>query len=258
MDPTDSLLDWQYMISAIPRIAQGIPVTLAITVVAFGVGLVGGLGGALARIHRVPVLHRLVTVQISFARGTPLLVQIFLAYYGIPILLDWLDARYGWGIDISSIPAIAFMYVAFSFNVSAYLSESWRAALLAVPPGEVEAAKALGMTGGQTLRRVVLPQAAVLALPNLGNTLISLLKETSLAFAAAVPEIMGQAKISAARTSSFLEAYLVAAALYWTLCTILERVLHGIERRLARGQRREDTPVVAATEPTANQEAVRA
>ncbi len=107
-----------------------------------------------------------------------------------------------------------FMYVCFSLNVGAYLSETFRGAILSVNRGQIEAAQSLGMTEVQVMRRVVIPQALQVALPNMGNTFISLRKDTSLAFAASVPEIMGQRK-SAARTSYFFEAYIVAALIYW-------------------------------------------
>jgi His/Glu/Gln/Arg/opine family amino acid ABC transporter permease subunit len=236
MDP-DGLFDVQYMIESIPKIAAGIPVSLAIAGVAFVVGIGIGFCVALIKIYRIPGLRQLAGVYVSFMRGTPLLAQIFLAYYGIPLVLRYLNEAYGWHTDISAIPAIVFMYVSFSLNVGAYLSESIRAAILSVGAGQVEAAQSIGMTGGQTLRRIILPQAAVVAVPNLGNTFIALLKDTSLAFAASVPEIIGRAKITAARTSNFLESYIVAALLYWLICLAFEQVLRISEQRLRRHER---------------------
>ncbi|MDR2078958.1 MAG: amino acid ABC transporter permease [Treponema sp.] len=233
-----SILDFDFMVHSIPRIARGIPVSLAIAAVAFFFGALIGLGIALIRIRRIPVLTRVAGVYTSFMRGTPLLAQIFLCYYGIPLVLRYLNDVYAWNLNISAIPAIVFMYFSFSLNVGAYLSESIRAALLSVPPGQIEAASSLGMTDFQAFLRITLPQAALVALPNMGNTFIALLKDTSLAFAASVPEIIGQAKISAARSSNFLEAYLVAALLYWIICFALERLLNMSERRLRRHERK--------------------
>ena len=232
------LLDWEYMLRCIPKVAQGIPVSLSIALVAFLFGILIGFAVALIKLYRVPVLRQLAGVYVSFTRGTPLLAQIFLSYYGIPLLLRYLNVKYGWNMDISRIPAIAFMYVSFSLNVGAYLSESMRSALLSVGRGQIEAAQSLGMSGAQTLRRITIPQAAVVAIPNLGNTFISLLKDTSLAFAASVPEIIGQAKITAARTSNFFEAYIVAAILYWLICILFEQLLQRSERHLSRHERR--------------------
>lgn len=233
-----TLLDWEYMLRSIPKVAQGIPISLSIALIAFLFGIVIGFVVALIKLYRVPVLRQIAGVYVSFMRGTPLLVQIFLSYYGIPLLLRYLNGLYGWNMDISRIPAIVFMYVSFSLNVGAYLSESIRAALLSVGRGQIEAAQSLGMTNAQVLRRITIPQAAIVAIPNLGNTFIALLKDTSLAFAASVPEIIGQAKITAARTSNFFEAYIVAAIIYWLICILFEQLLTRSEKRLSRHERR--------------------
>ncbi len=231
------LLDFDYMLGSIPRVATGIPISLSIACIAFLFGILIGFAIALIKIFKVPVLRRVVGVYVSFMRGTPLLVQIFLAYYGIPLVIRYLSEIYGWQIDISQIPAIVFMYVSFSLNVGAYLSETIRAAMLSVGKGQIEAAESIGMTTAQILRRIIIPQAAVVALPNMGNTFIALLKDTSLAFAASVPEIIGQAKISAARTSNFFEAYIVAALMYWIICIVFEQLLRMSERRLRKHER---------------------
>lgn len=231
------LLDLEYMLQSIPRVATGVPVTLSIACVAFVGGALLGYAIALIKIYKVPVLRQLATVYVSFMRGTPLLVQIFLSYYGTPQLLRYLSAQYGWSLNLASIPPIAFMFVCFALNVGAYLSESIRAAILSVGKGQVEAAQSVGMTGGQAMRRIILPQAAIVAIPNLGNSFIMLLKDTSLAFAASVPEIIGQAKIAGARSSRFLETYIVAALLYWIICLFFEALLNAGEKRLRRHER---------------------
>ncbi|HEX2947905.1 MAG TPA: amino acid ABC transporter permease [Clostridia bacterium] len=233
----NGLLDINYMMQLIPRVAAGIPVSLSIALVAFVVGIMLGFATALVKIYKVPVLLQIAQVYVSFMRGTPLLVQIFLSYYGIPMVLRYLSGIYGWSIDISSIQAITFMYVSFSLNVGAYLSETIRSAILSVGKGQVEAAESLGMTAPQVMLRIVIPQAAVVAIPNLGNSFIALLKDTSLAFAASVPEIIGQAKIAAARSSKFFEAYIVAAAMYWLICIIFEQLMIFGEKRLRRHER---------------------
>lgn len=232
----DQLLDFQYMIDSLPDIAKGIPTSLAIAVVAFIVGFIIALFCALIRIYNIPILKQIVVLYVSFIRGTPLLVQIFLSYYGIPLFLRFLNAKYGTDIDISFIPAIYFIYVAFSINTGAYLSETIRSAILAVDKGQFEACYSVGMTTSQALRRVILPQAMRVGVPNLFNHFIMLLKDTSLAFAASVPEILGQAKIIAGRTSQFFEVYIVAALIYWVLCIILEQISNFIERKLNRKQ----------------------
>ena len=123
------------------------------------------------------------------------------------------------------------MFIAYSLNAGAYLTESIRAAIQAIDKGQMEAAQSVGMTMSQAMIRIILPQAAKISLPVFANFFIGLLKDTSLAFTAAVPEIMGQAKIQAGRASRFFEAYIDAALIYWIICIILERILAVIEKR---------------------------
>lgn len=225
------MFDFQYMIRSIPQILKGVPVSIGLAAVSFTIGLLIGFVIALIRIHKVPVLHRLSVLYVSFFRGTPLLVQIFLCYYGIPIFIRYMNASYHLQIDVIQIPSFVFICLSLTLNISAYLSETIRGAILSVPQGQSEAAKSLGMTGRQSFFRIILPQALSFALPNLGNTCISILKDTSLAFVASVPEIIGEAKIIAGRTSQFFEVYIVAALIYWALCFILEQVFRILEKQ---------------------------
>ena len=233
----EQLLDFSYMIESIPAIAKGIPVSLAIALIAFFIGIIIGLLVALIKIYEIPVLNPLAKLYVSFIRGTPLLVQIFLSYYGIPLVIRYINERYQLNWDVSFIPAIYFIYVAFSLNSGAYLSETIRSAIQAVNKGQMEACYSVGMTTSQGLRRIILPQAVTVALPNIGNHFVSLLKDTSLAFAASVPEIIGQAKIIAGRTSQFFEVYIVAALLYWVICILIEKVIQYLEIRFRRYER---------------------
>ena len=225
------IFDLQFMVKIIPSILRGIPYTIGIAVVGFGFGLILGLFGALFRIYRTPVLHRLTGVYVSFIRGTPLVVQILLIYYAFPILLKVINQQFGTNFNVSWIPAVIFMFVAYSLNAGAYLTESIRASILAIDKGQMEAALSVGMSMRQAMVRIVLPQAARISLPIFANFFIGLLKDTSLAFTAAVPEIMGQAKIQAGRASRFFEAYIDAALIYWIICFILERIVARIEKK---------------------------
>ena len=225
------IFDFQFMVKIFPSILRGIPYTIGIAVVGFGFGLILGLFGALFRIYRTPVLHRLTGVYVSFIRGTPLVVQILLIYYAFPILLKVINQQFGTNFNVSWIPAVIFMFVAYSLNAGAYLTESIRASILAIDKGQMEAALSVGMSMRQAMVRIVLPQAARISLPIFANFFIGLLKDTSLAFTAAVPEIMGQAKIQAGRASRFFEAYIDAALIYWIICFILERIVARIEKK---------------------------
>jgi len=228
------LFDFQFFLSTFPELARVIPVTLKITIVAMLASVVTALAVALVRIYRIPGLRQLAAVYVSFARGTPMLVQIYLSYYGIPLVVQFLRDKYGWNLDVSQIPAIVFIYFAFTFNVAAYLSETIRAAILAIDKGQMEASLSVGMSSLQGLRRIVLPQALAVALPSFGNTAIALVKDTSLAFMISVVEMMGEAKILGARGLRFFEVYVAVALVYWAICIIIERLVALGEKRVRR------------------------
>lgn len=224
-------IDFEYMLKSFPEILRYAPVTITIAFVSMTFGLIIGLITALIKIYKIPFLRWIATFYVSFIRGTPLLVQLYLSYYGIPKVCALINSSIGTNIDISRIPAIAFVHVAFSINIGAYLSENIRSAIEAIDKGQLEAAYSVGMSRIQTMFRIVIPQAFSIALPNLGNSFISLLKDTSLAFIIAVVEIMGQAKIVGARTLRFFEVYIGAALIYWILCLIAERGLSFLEKK---------------------------
>ena len=230
----DSFLDWNYIFTSLPQILKYAPVTLLIAVIAMFCGLIIGLITALIKIYKVPVLKRIASVYVSFVRGTPLLVQMYLSYYGIPKLLSYMNNSFGWQVNVGGMPAIFFVYITFSVNVGAYLSETIRSAILAIDKGQLEAAYSVGMSRFQGMYRIVFPQAIVVALPNFSNTFISLLKDTSLAFIIAVVEILGSAKIIGARRLRFFEVYIAAALIYWVICLAVERGTLVLERRVRK------------------------
>lgn len=213
------------------KLFSSLPVTLEITLVSAVLGLAVGFLLALVKIRKIPVLAQIATVYISFMRGTPLLVQIFLSYYGIPMALRIINYQTGSNYSISAIPAIVFAFVAFSLNEAAYNAEAIRAAILSVDKKDIEAAHSLGMTGWQTMQRVILPQAMVVAIPNLGNSFISLVKSTSLAYTIGVIDLTGRAKVLAGNNLRFFETYIGLALLYWIICVAIEFLIHALERR---------------------------
>lgn len=216
----------------IPSILEKLPVTLLMTAVSAVIGLSLGFVIALVKIRKTPVLSQLLNVFVSFMRGTPQLVQLFLAFYGFPLVVRWLNAQMGWGINVNGIPALLYVFVALGLNEAAYNSETFRAAILSVNKIEIEAAKSIGLTTGQTMRRIILPSALIVAIPNLGNSLISLLKGTSLAFTVTVIDIMGQARIIAGSNLRFFEAYIAVAVIYWIICIIVEQLVRRLEKKL--------------------------
>lgn len=233
-----TIFDWNYIIEAIPQIALFIPVTLELAVVSIFFGLIIGLVTALIKIYRIPVLKEFAALYLSFVRGTPLLVQIYLVYYGIPIVLEYIKITYNVSINISDIPAIVFVIVAFTINLGAYLSETIRASIESVDRGQVEAAYSIGMTTFQAMRRIVFPQALVVALPNLGNIFLSIIKDTSLAFIVSVVEIMGEAKIIGSRGLRFFEVYIAVSLIYWVICIIVSKGISLLEEKLRKHEGR--------------------
>lgn len=229
-----SLFDLKYMLSSFPQILKYAPVTLMVAVGSMALGLIIGLVTALIKLYRVPVLRWIAAIYVSFTRGTPLLVQLYLAYYGLPKFLAFMGDKFSWSIQVGGIPTIVYVYVAFSLNVGAYLSESVRSAIESVDKGQYEAAYSVGMGRLQTMFRIILPQALTVALPNFGNTFISLMKDTSLAFVIAFVEIMGQAKIVGARSLRFFEVYIDSALIYWGLCLAAERGVSWLEGKTKR------------------------
>ncbi|MBM6423504.1 ABC transporter permease subunit, partial [Streptococcus suis] len=138
-------------------IIERLPITIGLTLAGAFFGLILGLVFAIVKINRVRFLYPVQAVFVSFLRGTPILVQLMLTYYGIPLVLRGLNQEYGLDWNINAIPAAVFAITAFAFYEAAYMSESIRAAIQAVSPGEIEAARSLGMTSGQVYRRIIIP-----------------------------------------------------------------------------------------------------
>ncbi len=195
--------------------------TLPLTAVSFVVGLVLALLVAVARMSSRIMLSGLARVYIAIIRGTPLLVQLFIIFYGLPQL----------GVKIPPFPAAI---IAFSLNVGGYAAETIRASILGVPRGQWEAASTVGMNYPTALRRVILPQAARTAVPPLSNELISLVKDTSLASTIIVTELLRKAQDAAAPSGRYLELYGTAAAYYLVICLILAFGQDRLEGRLNR------------------------
>ena len=207
-----------------PLLLKGAGYTVLLSLIGMGVGLAIGFGLALMRLSRSPLLRWPAAVYVSAFRGTPLLVQLFLIYYGLP----------QFGLEMPPLVAAA---IGFSLNIAAYACEILRSAIAAVDKGQWEAASVLGMSRGQALRRVILPQAARTAVAPLSNSFISLVKDTSLAATIQVPELFRQAQLITARTYEIFTMYLAAAAIYWILSTLLAAGQAHLERRAAEGRR---------------------
>ncbi|HEX2864185.1 MAG TPA: amino acid ABC transporter permease [Deinococcales bacterium] len=213
------------VIQSLPVLLQGALITLGFSAAAMVFGLILGLLTALARLSRVLPLRAVSTAYVSIIRGTPLLVQIFVIYYGLP----------GAGITLDPITS---GILALSLNVGAYVSETIRGAILSLDRGQWDAALSLGMRRAQAYRFVILPQAFRNALPALSNSFISLIKDTSLVSVITVVELLRSAQLVIARTFQPLPLYLAAAVIYWVLSTVLSSLQGRMEARLASARQR--------------------
>jgi cystine transport system permease protein len=208
------------LVQSLPVLAQGAVLTVKFAVLSMIFGLIAGAMLALMGISHNRLLNWIARIYVSVMRGTPLLVQIFVIYYGLP----------SFGISLDPTPAGV---IALSANVAAYLSESMRGAILGITSGQWLASYSLGLSRRQTLRYVIAPQALRIAVPSLSNSLISLIKDTSLVSVITVTELLRSAQEMIASTYQPLPLYLAAAAVYWVLCQVLEWAQRWYERRLA-------------------------
>ena len=231
--PDGKLFSWRSVFDGIPRIVQQLPTTLMLTVFGAFFGIMLALVFAIVKINRVRFIYPLQAFFVSFLKGTPILVQLMLTYYGIPLALKALNQQWGTSLNINAIPAATFAIVAFAFNEAAYASETLRAAILSVNQGEIEAARSLGMTRAQVYRRVIIPNAAVVATPTLINSLIGLTKGTSLAFSAGVVEVFAQAQILGGADYRYFERFISVALVYWVVNIAIENLGRFIEKKMA-------------------------
>jgi L-cystine transport system permease protein len=215
-------LNWDLVWSSFgPLVSGAVTGTIPLTLASFALGLALALVVALMRLSRSTVLSGAARFYVSVIRGTPLLVQLFVIFYGLPTI----------GVKLDPWPSAI---IAFSLNVGGYAAEIIRAAILSVPKGQWEAGHTIGMSRGQSLRRIILPQAARVSVPPLSNTFISLVKDTSLASLILVTELFRNAQQIAAFSQEFMVLYLEAALVYWVICLALSSGQSALEKRLDR------------------------
>lgn len=227
------LFDFEQVFKNIPELLAYLPITLELALLSMAIGLVLGLLIAIIKMKRIPVLRQIAAVYVSLIRGTPVLVQLYIVYFGVPMFLKYLNQTYGTNLAVANIPGFVYAVLALGFNSSAFSSEMIRSALMSVSKGQIEAANALGMTYGQALRRVILPSALTVALPTIGNSLISAIKGTSLAFTCAVVEMTARGKIIGGRNYRNFEVYVSLAIIYWIVTVVIEQGLKFAEKKLA-------------------------
>lgn len=208
-----------FLQNVIPGLLQGTMITLQLAGVSLALGVLIGLPAGIARVYGPRWLQRIVGVYVTVFQGTPLLIQLFLVYYGLPDV----------GITFSRFAAA---YLALGLNSGAYQAEYLRGALQSVGAGQMTAARAIGMSQSQAIRSIILPQALRLVLPAWSNEAIAMLKYTAVVFLIAVPDLMGQAKILSAKYFAPIATYSVVAVFYLVLVGIAYLVLRQVERRV--------------------------
>ncbi|MGY3777522.1 amino acid ABC transporter permease [Isobaculum melis] len=219
-------IQWQYVfnpqlaIDSFPFVLQGIGYTLLIAVVSMTIGMILGLFLSLARMSKSAILRIPARCYISLMRGTPMLVILFILYFGFPFI----------GIQFKAVTAAL---IGFSLNSAAYLAEVNRAAIGSVDKGQWEAAYALGMPYGFILKKIILPQAIRVAMPAMGNIMLDMIKATSLAAMITVPEIFQQAKIVGGREFDYMTMYILVALIYWAICTLFSVGQQVLERKFS-------------------------
>ena len=214
-------LNVDLMINSLPLLIVGAGITIQITAISVGLGLIIGMFVGIARICNVKVLRALATVYIDFLRGTPLLVQIFLIYFALPMVV-------GQRVD----PFIAAI-TACGINSGAYIAEIFRAGIQAIDEGQMEAGRSLGMSWVQTMRYIIVPQAFKNVIPPLGNEFIALLKDSSLVSVIGFEELTRRGQLIIARTYGSLEIWISVALIYLVMTLTISRLVSYMEKRLA-------------------------
>ncbi len=223
-----AILDVGYMTELLPILLRYLPLTLQMAALGMVLALVLACALAVVRVLKIPGLNGATLLFISFFRGTPLLVQLFLFYYGLPQLFS----------ALTQINGVTAAIMGLTLHFAAYMAESIRAAIVGVDRSQTEAALAIGMTRGQLMRRIVLPQATRVAVPTLMNYFIDMIKATSLAFTLGVTELMGATQKEAAGSFLYFEAFITVALLYWGIVELLAWLQRRLEARLNEAYQR--------------------
>lgn len=215
-------------------IITGINVTIVTSIVAYAIAIVLGLITGMGRISRNTVLNNIATFYVEFIRGVPMLVLIFfIALVGVPTVIEWLNALGFTALSTKDVPNEVRAVIALSVTYGAFLAEIFRAGIQSITRGQMEAARSLGMSYGQAMRYVILPQAVRNVLPALGNDFVAMVKDSSLVSLLAVGDITYKTKLYSGTSFRFREGYTILALFYLLMTVILSRFMSMIERRMS-------------------------
>ena len=225
-------LNTDFLLETLKLCLAGIPVTVGLTIASILIAILPALGICVIRTRNVPVWSFLCKLYVSFIRGTPVVVQIFIVYSLIPTVLNAFSKTFNLHWNVFDTPPIIYAVVVFGLHSAATLSELFRSALMSVSQDQLDGALALGLKRSQALIFVLLPQAAILAIPNFCNLFLALLKETSLSFIMTVKDVSAIAKIQAAYTYNYIEAYIDIFFIYLILCSIFQLGFFLLEKKV--------------------------
>lgn len=232
-------INFAFMYKWLPFILTGMGFTLLVSVLAISLACLLSVMGALGRLSKNPVFNSLATAYVSLIRGTPLLVQVYMWYLALPQLGKALQDAGIPGIQsVFTLPAIPAGILALGVCYGAYMTETVRAGIQSITIGQREAAKALGMTDSQAMRRIIFPQALRIIIPPISNEFIAMIKDSSLVSLMGVWELSYRAIKIGRRYFQSLEMLILVACIYWVMCIILQTVQEKIEKHMARGDRR--------------------
>ena len=223
--------DVEFMIESSLKILGAFPITTVLTLVSMALGTLLGLVIALGRVYKVPVVNGICKGYISFIRGVPTVVLLYVVFFALPHFAAVLNQTYGWSLPVN-IPGLPLAIIAFSIDVSAYISEAIRSAFNSISAGQMEAAYTIGMTRSQALRRIILPQVTVIALPTFENQFLILLRSTSLAYMIGVKEMMAVGTSIGNDVYRFVEVYIIVAIIYWVICVLVEIAFKKMNQRI--------------------------
>lgn len=223
-----SFFEPSLIFESIPQLLPYLLVTIKILGLSITLGLLLGILIAVPKLYNIPILKEIVTVYISFIRGTPILIQLFLVFYGLPVVVAL------FGVNITRMDPFYFVIITYTLSNAAAFAEIFRAAIKSIDYGQTEAAYSIGLTAWQNFYRIVFPQAFRVAFPNIANASISSLKDTSLAFSIGVMDIMGRGETLISATTHAIEIYIALAIIYYVIVLLFERAFKWIEKYLNR------------------------
>lgn len=226
------MLNYKFLVDTFWVALSGAPTAILITVVSLLIATPLGFLLALVRINEIKLLNKFAQIYISFIRGTPMIVQIFIIYNSVPLILATLFTKLDIKINIYDVNSIWYAFIVFSLNTIAILTEVFRSAIGTVSKGQLEAAQSVGLTNVQAYTKIIIPQALVVALPNICTATTNLIKGTSLCYAMSLKEITLRAKVAANVGYNYVEAYIDIFIVYLIICSIVEYGFKLYEKRL--------------------------